>query len=147
MGHSLACVHVHFIFSTKNREPQLLGDLQAEVFAYLGGIVRELDGKPVIVGGMPDHVHMLVRMPKDAGLSDLMRVVKTNSSKWMRQRKRGFGWQTGFAAFSVSMSALPEVTRYIREQEKHHRKMTFQQELVALLKKHNIEYDERYIWT
>lgn len=146
MGHSLSSVHIHFIFSTKNRLPLLAGN-ETEMFAYLGGIVRELDGKAVIAGGMPDHVHMLVRMPNGIGISDLMRVVKTNSSRRMRQRRRDFGWQTGFAAFSVSMLVLPEVTRYIRDQGKHHRKMTFQQELVALLKKHAIEYDERYIWS
>jgi REP element-mobilizing transposase RayT len=145
MGHSLSSVHVHFIFSTKNRLPLLAGN-ETAMFAYLGGIVRELEGKAVIVGGLTNHVHMLVRMPNDVGVSDFMRVVKANSSRWIRQRKRDFGWQTGFAAFSVSMSVLPEVTRYIREQEKHHRKMTFQQELLALLKKHGIEYDERYIW-
>ena len=147
MGHSLASVHVHFIFSTKNRIAYLRDDLQADMFAYLGGIVRELGGKAVVVGGMPDHVHLLVRMPTGVSISDFMRVVKANSSKWAKQKERDFAWQTGFAAFSVSMSVLPEVTRYIREQEKHHRKMTFQQELVALLKKHNIAYDERYIWS
>ena len=147
MGHSLASVHVHFVFSTKNRLPLLADDLQADMFAYLGGIVRELAGKPVMVGGIPDHVHMLARMPAGMSISDFMRVVKTNSSRWARPRKRDFAWQTGFAAFSVSMSLLPQVTRYIREQEKHHRKMTFQEELVALLKKHNIAYEERYIWS
>lgn len=147
MAHSLASVHIHFIFSTKNRLPHLKDKLQTDMFAYLGGIVRELGGKPVIIGGIPDHVHLLVRMPTAMGISDFMRVVKANSSKWARQRKRDFAWQTGFAAFSVSMSVLPEVTRYIQEQEKHHRKMTYQEELVTLLKKHNIAYDERYIWT
>ena len=147
MGHSLASVHVHFIFSTKNRLPCLRDELQADMFAYLGGIVREEGGKAVVVGGMPDHVHMLVRMPTGASISDFMRVVKANSSKWAKPRKRDFAWQTGFAAFGVSMSVLPEATRYIQEQEKHHRKMTFQQELVALLKKHNIAYDERHIWS
>lgn len=147
MAHSLACVHIHFVFSTKNRLPYLKGKLQTAMFAYLGGIVRELGGKPVIVGGKPDHVHLLARMPTGISISDFMRVVKTNSSKWVRQKKRDFAWQTGFAAFSVSISLLPQVTRYIREQEKHHRKMTFQEELIALLKKHNIPYGERYIWS
>ena len=147
MAHSLASVHIHFIFSTKNRLPHLKGKLQSDMFSYLGGIVRELGGKPVIIGGMSDHIHLLVRIPTAMGISDLMRVVKANSSKWARQRKRDFAWQTGFAAFGVSMSVLPEVTRYIRDQEKHHRKMTYQEELVALLKKHNIAYDTRYIWT
>ena len=121
MGHSLASVHIHFIFSTKNRMPYLKDVLQANMFAYLGGIVRELGGKPVIVGGMPDHVHMLVRMPTGINISDFMRVVKTNSSRWAKRSKRDFAWQTGFAAFSVSMSLLLEVTRYIRDQETHHR--------------------------
>ena len=147
MAHSLASVHIHFVFSTKTRLPYLKDDLQPAMSAYLGGIVRELGGKPVIIGGMADHVHLLVRMPTGMSISDFMRVVKTNSSKWARRKKREFGWQTGFAAFSVSMSLLPQVARYIREQEKHHRKMTFQEELVALLKKHNIPYDERYIWS
>ncbi len=147
MGHSLASVHVHFIFSTKNRLPYLQGDLQTDMFAYLGGIVRELGGKAVIIGGMAEHAHMLVRMPAGTSISDFMRVVKANSSKWAKSCQRDFAWQTGFAAFSVSMSVLPQVTRYIQEQEKHHKRITFQEELVALLKKHNIAYDQRYIWS
>ena len=88
MGHSLASVHVHFIFSTKNRLPYLRDELQADMFAYLGGIVREEGGKAVMVGGMADHVHMLVRMPTGASISDFMRVVKANSSKWAKSDRK-----------------------------------------------------------
>jgi len=139
---------MHVVFSTKDRLPLVTKDLKPKLLAYMGGIVRELDGKLLAADGTTDHVHLLMRVPPTLALADAIRVVKTNSSRWARKAKKGhdqFRWQAGYAAFSVSESNVPEVVRYIRAQEQHHRRVPFQEELVAFLKKHGIEYDERYI--
>ena len=101
------------------------------------------------VGGMPDHVHLVARFRADLAVADMMRVIKANSSKWVNERASravDFAWQTGYGAFTVSGSQLPVVRRYVQRQEEHHRKRTFQEEFVAFLKKHGIEYDQRYLW-
>lgn len=147
MSHTLTSVHVHAVFSTKERLPVIIPELKPQIFAYMGGILRELQCKPVIINGMADHVHMLIRLAAPLSISDCMRLVKTNSSRWALEKgHRRFAWQTGFAGFSVSTSSLPQVTRYIREQEAHDRKFSFQDELRAMLRKHGIAFDERYLW-
>jgi len=111
--------------------------------------VRELGGKLLAANGTADHVHLLMRLPPRLALADAVRVVKTNSSRWVHQSRalrRRFQWQAGYGAFSVSQSNVPEVVRYIRNQEQHHRRESFREELLAFLKRHGIEYDERYIW-
>lgn len=144
MAHTLTSIQIHVVFSTKKRLRLITLDLKADLFAYMGGIVRELRATAQGINGMEDHVHMLLKLPPDLSISDCMRVVKTNSSRWVRQKfGREFGWQTGFAAFSVSGSKAAEVGRYIRDQERHHRRMTYEQELRALLEKHGIQYDPR----
>jgi hypothetical protein len=115
----------------------------------MGGIVRELYGKAMAIGGTVDHVHMLLWMSPTTSISETMRVVKTNSSRWVNREcgaKRNFAWQAGYGAFSVSHSSASSVVKYIRGQEAHHRRISFQEEFVAFLKKNGIEYDERYIW-
>ena len=147
--HSFSDLLVHAVFSTKERARYLDADIRADVHAYLGGIVRELKASALMVGGTEDHVHMLLHLPCDLSVADCLRVAKTNSSRWIHERwpdRRKFAWQTGYAAFSVSESNRDAVVRYIQEQEKHHRKMSFQDELRALMRKHGIEFDERYIW-
>ena len=149
MAHTYANLLTHAIFSTKGREPVITPGLKPDLPAYLGGIVRELGGKVVAANSMPDHVHMLLWLPADTAVADALRVVKTNSSRWVRRSRsghRGFAWQTGYAAFSVSQSSATAVAKYIREQEKHHRRVSFQEELIAFLKKNGVDYDERYIW-
>ncbi len=129
--------------------PCIKADLKPRLFAYLGGIVRELKGKAFAIGGTNDHAHMLVSLPPSTALSDAVRIIKTNSSGWVHGLGTGyrtFAWQIGYGAFSVSQSNLPAVIKYIETQEEHHRKTSFKEELVAFLKKHAIEYDERYIW-
>jgi REP element-mobilizing transposase RayT len=116
---------------------------------YLGGIIRELDGHAIIVNGPADHVHLLCSLPATTALADVMRVLKTNSSKWIHEtfpNLASFAWQTGYAAFSVSESNVQAVEQYIRNQEEHHRTVSFQDEFVAFLKRHGIQYDPRYIW-
>ena len=149
MSHTFTNVLIHIIFSTKDRAPVLTPDIRADVHAYLGGIVRELGGIAVIVNGIEDHVHMLVRLLPVLAVADCLRLVKTNSSRWIHQKwpqKRDFEWQTGYGAFAVSASNEAAVVRYIRDQEEHHRKISFRDEFITLLRKHGIEFDERYLW-
>jgi REP element-mobilizing transposase RayT len=149
MPQSLSHLLIHVIFSTKNRAPYINSDLKPALHAYLGGIIRELDGKPVAINGAADHVHLLIVLPSKVSLADALRILKTNSSRWIHQKwlgKRSFAWQSGYSAFSVSESNAIQVIRYIAGQERQHKKLSFQGELRAFLKKHKISYDERYVW-
>jgi REP element-mobilizing transposase RayT len=135
------------IFSTHGRRPLIKSDFRADLFAYLGGIIREMDGTALIVNGTADHVHMLVRIRPAQSSAEIARVVKANSSRWVREKwDPEFAWQPGYGVFSVSESNVAAVTKYIAGQEDHHRKHSFQEEYVAFLKKNNVAYDERYIW-
>jgi REP element-mobilizing transposase RayT len=140
-------VVVHLIFSTKQRQPLIEPDIRSDLFAYLGGIVRELRGTALIVNGTCDHVHLLVRIRPAQSVAEVARIVKANSSGWLRKKgHREFAWQSGYGVFSVSESSIPAVTKYIATQEEHHRKRSFQEEFVAFLKRNKVAYDERYIW-
>ena len=148
VAQTLTCILVHFVFSTKNREPIIPGELEAGLHAYMGGICRSNDCALRAAGGMPDHVHLLVSLSKTISVADLMRQVKSGSSTWMNERVDGvFRWQEGYAGFSIGRSQDGDVRRYIANQKVHHRRMTFQEELLALLRKYKVEYDERYIWS
>jgi putative transposase len=141
-------VVVHLIFSTKLRKPLITAGIRSDLFAYMGGIVRELRDTALIVNGTDDHVHMLIRIRPSQSIADILRIIKANSSGWVRRRgRKQFAWQAGYGVFSVSESNVPEVTEYIAMQEEHHRKRSFQEEFVAFLKKNNVAYDERYIWS
>ena len=149
MAHTYATLLVHVIFSTKDRRPVLDADLSARLFPYVGGIVRELGGKLMTVGGMPDHIHLLLSLSPTHALSEVMRTVKANSSRWVHEawaERSAFAWQTGYGAFSVSRSNQDQVRQYIENQAEHHRQLSFKEEFTAFLKRHGIEYDERYIW-
>jgi putative transposase len=148
MASTLSNLLVHLVFSTKNREARITADLQPDLYAYLGGIVRSEKGSALAIGGMPDHVHLLVRLHLDLPVSTLVRKLKAKSSRWVKQRKSGdprFAWQSGYGAFSVSGSLASAVRRYIANQAEHHRKRTFREEYLELLEKHGIDFDERYI--
>jgi putative transposase len=146
MTHTSGNVLLHFIFSTHGRRP-LIDGFREDLFAYLGGIVRELEATALAVNGTCDHVHMLVRLRPSQSAAEIARLVKTNSSRWVRGKwKPDFAWQTGYGVFSVSESSVPAVMKYIALQEEHHRKISFQEEFVAFLKKNHVAYDERYIW-
>lgn len=148
MGQTLTSITLHIIFSTKGRTPSINSELKQDLMAYMGGIVRELKGEPLIINGISDHVHMLIEIPPTISTSDFMRVVKTNSSKWVHQNYglKTFAWQDGYGAFSVSKSGIPAVFDYIKDQEQHHKKRSFQEELIAFLHKYTISYDDRYLW-
>jgi putative transposase len=121
--------------------------MASDLFAYLGGIVREMQATALIINGTADHVHMLVRMRPSQSVAEIARVAKANSSRWIHSnRQAGFAWQAGYGAFSVSESNVPAVTKYTATQGEHQTKHTFQEKFVAFLKKNNISYDERYIW-
>jgi putative transposase len=138
---------LHFIFSTLGRRALIKAEFRDDLFAYLGGIVREMNGSALIINGTGDHVHMLVRIRPVHSSAEIARVVKTNSSRWVREKwSREFAWQTGYGVFSVSESNVAAVTKYIAGQEEHHRKHSFQEEYVAFLRKNHVEYDEKYIW-
>jgi len=131
------------------RLPYLRDDRRDDVLAYIGGIVRELKGTAINVNGVNDHVHALVRLPAAVPVAKAVEIVKANSSRWIHEYRvfhRAFAWQTGYAAFSVSESNADAVSAYINRQPEHHQKITFQEELIALLKRARIEYDERYLW-
>jgi putative transposase len=121
--------------------------IRQELFAYLGGLVKEKGGKLIIVNGISDHIHLLILLPPELSVSDAMRFVKANSSRWMKQRfGKPFAWQKGFGAFSVSRSAVPAVARYIRDQEAHHKTMDLKTEFMTLLKKNEVDFDEEFLW-
>lgn len=140
---------VHFIWSTAGREPWLEVDMREDLYSYIGGIMNNKKAKLISAGGMFDHIHLYASLPSTISVADFVNAVKSNSSRWIHEsfsRLRNFAWQEGYGAFSVSKSEQPRVVKYIGNQEEHHRKRTFKQELITLLDKHEIEYDERYLW-
>ena len=140
---------VHFTWSTAGREPWLEPSMRPNLYSYIGGIMHNKNARLISAGGISDHIHLLASMPSTISVADFVNVVKSNSSKWIHEnfsRLRSFAWQEGYGAFSVSKSDELRVIRYIDNQEQHHQKRTFKQELVALLQKHGIEHDERYLW-
>jgi putative transposase len=150
MPQSLSCVYLHIIFSTKDRFPFLVDiGIRDEIHTYLGGIARNQECLPVLIGGVADHVHLLVGLGRTISQADLIKELKRSSSLWIKERFPAlskFAWQAGYAAFSVSVSNLDAVREYVANQEEHHQRMSFQDELRAFLKKHGAVWDERHVW-
>ena len=150
MPQSLSSVHLHLIFSTKDRQPFFRDpNLRSEIHAYLGSVSKQLDCTPILVGGVEDHVHILARHARTISQSEWVKELKRVSSIWMKERDvpiHNFAWQSGYGVFSVSSSNLAAVQKYIAEQEEHHRKTTFQDEYRAFLKRHGVSWDEQYVW-
>ncbi|MCC6794656.1 MAG: IS200/IS605 family transposase [Candidatus Hydrogenedentes bacterium] len=150
MPQSFSCLLVHATWSTKDRRPILSdSDLRVRMHEYLGGASNTLGCQPVIVGGVEDHVHVLAHIARTISVSDWIKEIKRVSSIWVKdidKSKDKFQWQAGYGVFSVSFSSMDKVKNYIAGQEEHHKKQTFQDELRQLLRKHEIEWDERYIW-
>ena len=149
MGHTYTNLVTHIVFSTKDRLPYIRDERRDDVFTYIGGIVRNLKGAAINVNGAADHIHALIRLPAALAVAKTAEIIKTNSSRWIHEHHvlhRTFAWQSGYAAFSVSDSNVDRVARYISNQQEHHRRITFQEELIEFLKRSKIEYDERYLW-
>jgi REP element-mobilizing transposase RayT len=149
MANTYSSLLYHFVFSTKKREPLITRDFKDDLYSYIGGIVRGENGSLIEIGGMADHVHVFARMKSEPSVATFIKTVKAKSSKWVNDRsdfQGHFGWQTGYGAFTVSSSQADVVRNYIRNQEEHHRGRTFQEEYIELLKRHGIEFDERYLW-
>src|SRR5277367_4238425 len=146
MPHTYVQNAVHIVFSTKDRRETIGEDLRRKMWAYVGGICRKQEIFCHAVGGTGDHIHLLIRVPADLSVGRAVDLIKSNSSKWMKAHVVNFAWQEGYGAFSVSASMVPDVLRYIENQEAHHRRMDFGAELIALLKKHGVEYDPRFVF-
>jgi REP element-mobilizing transposase RayT len=137
------------VFSTKRRIPLFTGDVQPHLYSYMGTVLRTHDSRLLSAGGTADHIHLLASIGKQLAISELVREVKAKSSGWIHRefpRMKEFRWQSGYAAFSVSSSGIETVRRYIESQCEHHKRSTFQDELRTLLRLHNVEFDERYLW-
>ncbi len=140
---------MHCIFSTKERRRLITRDLKERLCPYIGGISRENKIKAIAVDGTEDHVHILLSLPSTISIAKAIQLIKGGSSKWLHETfrsHRDFAWQEGYGAFSISVSHVAQTIAYIQAQEKHHRKKSFQEEFLEFLKKHRIEYDERYVW-
>jgi len=148
MGGTYSQLYIHVVFSVKGRQALLSPDWRKELFSYISGIISAKGHQSIIVNGVADHVHILLGMKPSIALSDIVRDIKNNSSKFITEKKwtrNRFEWQTGYGAFSYSHSQLSKIYRYIQDQERHHQKRSFKEEYIDLLQHFDIAYDERYI--
>src|SRR5438309_10252391 len=146
---SYVSAYFHCVFSTKGRRLQITPALGERLWPFLGGIARQNRMKAVAIGGVEDHVHLLLSLPSTLSIAKAIQLIKGGSSKWVHEtfpEHRLFRWQVKYGAFGVSVSLLDKTIQYIENQEEHHRTKTFQEEFLALLKKHRIAHDERYLW-
>jgi len=149
MANTYTCLHYHIVFSTKNRLPWITADIESRVWEYIGGIARQNMMKALKIGGVDDHIHLLLGAGPTVNVSKAVQLIKGGSSKWIHDTfldLQQFEWQKGYGAFSVSASQLPDVDGYIAKQREHHKKRSFKEEFLTMLKKHGIDYDEQYVW-
>ena len=148
MPQSLAQIYVHLVFSTKDRVPQISMEVKPRLHAYLAGACSAIHCEALIVGGVTDHVHLLFRLARTTCLSDAVKDIKVESSKWMKTEAgvQTFAWQAGYGAFSIGASQVDDVTDYIRRQPEHHLRRGFQEEFRMLLQRYGVKYDEAYVW-
>lgn len=149
MAQTLVSLMVHVIFSTENREPFITAEIEPELFAYMGGILRNHASRLLDAGGTADHVHLLISQSKNISLSSLMKDLKKDSSLWIKTKGRSFRnfhWQDGYGAFSIGKSDFYGLKEYLAGQKEHHRKRTFKEELIEFLEDYGVPYDERYLW-
>lgn len=149
MANTYTSLHYHIIFSTKDRAKLIKPELEQRVWSYIGGIARKHGMTALQIGGIEEHIHALVIAPPAFAPSQIAQFLKGESSKWIHEEfsgLRNFAWQDGYGAFTVSKSSLPEVIKYIQQQREHHRKRTFQEEYLEFLRKHDVEYNERFVW-
>lgn len=149
MPQSLAKIHLHLVFSTKNRERRIADEDRSDLHSYMGGILKGMDCMPIEINSEPDHVHVLFMLGRKIAVGDVVAGVKRGATEWLRARSpryAGFHWQSGYGVFSVSQSAVEQVREYVRNQRIHHRRMESDVEYRVMLEKHGIRYDERYVW-
>lgn len=149
MANTYTQIHIQTVFAVKNRGSLIQDKWKDELYKYMCGIIQTHEHKVLQINGMPDHIHILIGLRPSQSLSDLMKLVKRSSSIWINEKKLSeekFSWQAGFGAFSYSKSQVPRVIKYIQNQQEHHKKQTFFDEYLTLLKAHNIEFDERFIF-
>ena len=149
MSQTLTSLLVHIVFSTKNREPLITPEVEPDLFAYIGAILKNKQSPLLDTGGTDDHVHLLVSQSKNLALKELLKDLKKDSSSWIKtqgRQFRNFYWQEGYGAFSFGLRDLPALKKYVATQKEHHRKWTFKDELIWLLEESGVEYDERYLW-
>ena len=149
MANTYTSLHFHIAFSTKNREPWITSDIELRIWEYLGGIARKNKMKPLRIGGIEDHVHLLIGAPPTLAPSKIAQLVKGGSSAWIHAEfpdLQHFAWQDGYGAFTVSKSNVPQIAAYIDNQREHHRGRGFQDEYREFMKRHDIDFDERHLW-
>ncbi len=150
MSQSLLKVYLHIVFSTQERRDLIPENRKEEVWSYIGGVINHSGGQSMLVGGTSNHVHILCAINATTTIAEFVRDVKSRSSKWIKDNvcvRESFAWKGGYGVFSVSESVVPAVREYISKQEEHHKKVSFEDEYVAFLQKHNVQYDEKYLWT
>ena len=149
MSHTYCQLYYHLVWSTKERQPIIKNEFKGDLYKYLGGAVRGKEGRLLEIGGVADHVHLLVALSSRFSIAEVVQQIKIGSSKWVSQNffKQGsFAWQEGYGAFSVSESIRTQVTQYIQNQEQHHLNCSFREEFLNLLRRYNVEFDEKYLW-
>lgn len=149
MPQSLSKLYVHIIFHTKHNQPLISPEIEKELYAYIGGIIKENDSVPIIIGGIDNHIHILAVMSKNISLAKFVEELKRNSSRWIKtkdEKFQQFAWQGGYGAFSVSQSVVERVKNYIENQKEHHKKVSFQDEYVKFLSEYGIDYNSEYLW-
>ncbi len=146
MSHTYISDLVHIVFSTKERRNTIPADMHERLWSFLGGIARKNGFKAIAIGGTTNHVHALLSLPATMPLSKAVQLIKGASSKWMSDLGHPFAWQEGYGAFTVGVSGQADTIRYINSQKEHHRKRSFEEEFVAFLAKHKIDYDPKYVW-
>jgi REP element-mobilizing transposase RayT len=147
MANTFTSLTYHIVFSTKFRRALIGDEIATELYKYIAGIIREHASQPLEINGVEDHIHILTGIAPTIAVSDMVRLIKSNSSKWLNENHAGrFGWRTGYAAFTVSQSQQNAVRTYVLNQREHHQTMTFREEYLAFLRKHQIEFDEKYVF-
>lgn len=147
MSQSLSKIYLHCVFSTKHRQPYIKDAIREDLYGYIIGTLSSLHSYVEIVGAHTDHVHLLCTLPRTLTVADLISKVKASSSKWFKEQGiENFSWQNGYGVFSVSMTKVRAVKKYIKNQDEHHKKTTFQEEYRDFLKNYNIDFDENYVW-
>jgi REP element-mobilizing transposase RayT len=149
MSQSLAQIYIHIVFSTKYRKPLIQTEIEEELYAYIGGIIKNLKGNSIKINSVSNHIHILTTLPKTVTLSKYLEEIKRSSSKWIKTKGtdyKNFSWQRGYGAFSVSSYKVNVVKNYIAKQKEHHKSQDFKEEFIEFLDEYKVEYDDRYLW-